>query len=318
MKDSYDRKINYLRLSVTDRCNLRCKYCMPESGISKKTHHDILRHEEMIKIVKISASLGIEKVRLTGGEPLIRRGIVDLVREIKQVEGIKELTMTTNGVLLGDLLDDLIDAGLDRINLSLDTLNPDRYRSITRGGELQPILKCIDRILEKKMKLKINVVLIGGLNIDEIKDFVDLTRNHPIDVRFIELMPIGEASLWSHDKFVSGQKVLEMVDLKPIESEETGSPAKYYKLADGKGKVGLINPISCSFCENCNRIRITSDGKIKPCLHSDSEIDLLKLLRNNEDVESTIKEAIWDKPKAHSLNDEDHVPIKREMIQIGG
>ncbi|MCH4888990.1 GTP 3',8-cyclase MoaA [Acidaminobacter sp. JC074] len=318
MKDSYDRKINYLRLSVTDRCNLRCKYCMPESGISKKTHQDILRHEEMLRIVRISAKLGIEKVRLTGGEPLIRKGIVDLVREIKCIDGIRELTMTTNGILLGDMLDDLVEAGLDRINLSLDTLDENKYRKITRGGELGPVLDCMKRILDKKMKLKINVVLIGGFNIDEVVDFVNLTKDHPIDVRFIELMPIGEASQWSHDKFVSGEKVLELAKLLPVVTEDLGSPAKYYKLEDGLGRVGLINPISCSFCDNCNRIRVTSDGKVKPCLHSDSEIDLMNIIRNQGDLEEALKEAIWKKPKAHGMNDEDYMPIKRDMNRIGG
>lgn len=306
-----------MRLSVTDRCNLRCKYCMPESGVKKKTHKEILRHEEMLHIIEVGAKLGIEKVRLTGGEPLTRRGVVDLVRSIKRISGIKEVTMTTNGVLLEDCLDDLVDAGLDRINLSLDTMKADKYSEITRGGDLSVVMNCIPKIIEKGLKLKINVVLIGGFNEDEIVDFIELTRNNPIDVRFIELMPIGEASIWNRHQFIPNTIVLEKASLINLDAE-TGSPAKYYRLEDGQGRIGLINPISCSFCEDCNRIRITSDGKIKPCLHSNVEIDLMKALRQGEAIEDILKGAILDKPESHQLDDEEHEPIKRNMNRIGG
>lgn len=318
MLDSYNRKINYMRLSVTDRCNLRCKYCMPESGVSKKMHKDILRHEEMVEIVKVAAELGIEKVRLTGGEPLIRRGIVDLVKEIDAVKGIKEITMTTNGLLLADMLDDLVEAGLNRINLSLDTLNAQKYQSITRGGDLSKVLSVIDRILDHKMKLKINVVLIGGFNEDEIVDFVNLTKRSTIDVRFIELMPIGQASDWNTSNFISNQRVLEVCDLEAIENMDMGSPAKYYRLKDGLGRVGLINPISCAFCDDCNRIRVTSDGKVKPCLHSNEEIDLMAIIRNKGDIKEVLEKAIFNKPKEHGINDKDYKPIHRNMNRIGG
>lgn len=317
MQDKYNRTINYMRLSVTDRCNLRCKYCMPESGVKKKTHKEILRHEEMLEIVRVGANLGIEKVRLTGGEPLTRRGIVGLVKSIKNISGIKEVTMTTNGVLLADSLDDLVDAGLDRINLSLDTMNPEKYSDITRGGDLSIVMNCIPRIIEKGLKLKINVVLIGGFNEDEIVDFIELTRNEHIDVRFIELMPIGEASIWNKHQFIPNTVVLEKAELEKLDIE-TGSPAKYYRLKDGKGRIGLINPISCSFCDDCNRIRVTSDGKIKPCLHSNVEIDLMEALRHGEDIEAILKNAILDKPESHQLQDEEHEPIKRNMNRIGG
>ncbi len=318
MIDKYNRKINYLRLSVTDRCNLRCKYCMPETGISKKEHSNILRHEEMIEIIQTAAKLGIEKIRLTGGEPLIRNGIINLVSDIHAIHGINEITMTTNGLLLKDKLDDLVDAGLTRINLSLDTLKSDRYKTITRGGDIESVLSCIPLILGKGMKLKINVVLIGGFNEDEIIDFVELTHHNNIDVRFIELMPIGEASVWNRDQFISNEKVLEVVKLEEVDSEDIGSPAKYYRLSDGIGKVGLINPISCSFCENCNRIRVTSDGKVKPCLHSDVEIDLMKALRDGDDIEVILRESILEKPKEHKINDKDYQPIQRDMNRIGG
>lgn len=319
MIDKYNRTIDYMRLSVTDRCNLRCKYCMPESGVSKKLHKEILRHEELVEIVKAGAQVGIQKIRLTGGEPLIRKNIVELVKEISNVEGINEVTMTTNGLLLKNYLDDLKEAGLTRINLSLDTLKPDRYRSITRGGNIEDVLSCIPLILAAGLRpLKINVVLIGGFNEDEIGDFVELTRHQNIEVRFIELMPIGEASQWTNDKFVSNQKVLEVVELIKIEKTHPSSPAEYYQLKDGVGKIGLINPISCSFCVDCNRIRVTSDGKVKPCLHSDQEIELMEALRNHEDIVKILKEAITSKPKEHLINNKEYKPIKRDMNRIGG
>jgi len=319
MIDKYNRTIDYMRLSVTDRCNLRCKYCMPESGVSKKLHKEILRHEELIEIVKAGALIGIKKIRLTGGEPLIRKNIVELVQEISNVEGINEVTMTTNGLLLKSYLNDLKEAGLTRINLSLDTLNPERYKNITRGGNIEEVLACIPLILEAGLRpLKINVVLIGGFNEDEINDFVELTRHQNIEVRFIELMPIGEASRWTNDKFVSNQKVLEVSELIKIEKTHPSSPAEYYQLKGGVGKIGLINPISCSFCVDCNRIRVTSDGKVKPCLHSDQEIELMEALRNHEDIVKILRDAVTSKPKEHLINDKEYKPITRDMNRIGG
>jgi len=292
---------------------------MPESGVSKKLHKEILRHEELIEIVKAGAQIGIKKIRLTGGEPLIRKNIVELVQEISNVEGINEVTMTTNGLLLKNYLNDLKEAGLTRINLSLDTLNPERYKNITRGGNIEDVLSCIPLILGAGLRpLKINVVLIGGFNEDEINDFVELTRHQNIEVRFIELMPIGEASRWTNDKFVSNQKVLEVSDLIKIEKTHPSSPAEYYKLKGGVGKIGLINPISCSFCVDCNRIRVTSDGKVKPCLHSDQEIELMEALRNNEDIVKILRDAVTSKPKEHLINDKEYKPITRDMNRIGG
>jgi cyclic pyranopterin phosphate synthase len=222
--------------------------------------------------------------------------------------------------LLKDQLKELKKAGLTRINISLDTLDHEKYESITRGGNLSFVLDAIDEALKIGMTpLKINVVLIGGFNVDEIKDFVELTRNNPIHVRFIELMPIGEASEWNINKFVSNEVVLTKAKLFPIDREDKGSPATYYKLEGGVGKVGLINPISCSFCDDCNRLRITSDGKIKPCLHSDEEIDLLDTLRNNpKELSEKLLEAVKNKPEKHEINEENYVPILRNMNRIGG
>lgn len=318
MRDKYNRSIHYMRLSVTDRCNLRCRYCMPEIGVDKKQHDDILRHEEMVAIVQAGAALGIDKVRLTGGEPLIRKGIVHLVRAISNIEGIEEITMTTNGLLLDDYLDDLIDAGLDRINLSLDTMDEKKYAEITRGGDLRKVLSSMSHIMERGLKLKINTVLIGGFNDDEIEAFVELTRQEAVDVRFIELMPIGEASVWNKHQYIANDVVLKKIELEPVLKETKGSPARYYRLKDGKGKVGLINPISCSFCQDCNRIRVTSDGKVKPCLHSNDEIDLMHVLREGGDIMNLLKSAILRKPESHLLHDENHEITQRNMNRIGG
>lgn len=318
MIDQYKREISYLRISITDRCNLRCQYCMPDSGIQKKSHQSILRHEEILKIVEAASQLGIKKIRLTGGEPLVRKGIVDLVQSIHEIEGIEEITMTTNGILLKEHLHALHQAGLKRINLSLDTLDPERYKWITRGGDIEAVLSIIPEIIRLKMTpLKINVVLIKGFNDDEIEKFVALTKDQPIDVRFIELMPIGEASHFSEGKFISNDVVLERVEL--IETEQQyGSPARYYQLENGIGRVGLINPISCNFCEECNRIRVTSDGRIKPCLHSNKEIDLMDALRHDQAIKPIIERAIQDKPEKHLINEKDFVPIDRNMNRIGG
>lgn len=320
MIDSFGRKINYLRISVTDLCNLRCKYCMPENGIDKKCHDQILRNEEIIEIVRVMAELGVEKVRITGGEPLIRKGIIDIIKEISGFEGIHEVVMTTNGELLESMADMLKEAGLDRVNISLDTFDPEKFRDITRRDSLDKVLRGIEKAIEVGLSpVKINTVLIGGVNDDEVEDFVSLTIDKPIDVRFIELMPIGEASDWNKERFISTTEVLRRVpSLNPVVGKDKSSPAKYYKLPDSVGNVGLIDPISCSFCVNCNRIRVTSDGKLKLCLHSDIEIDLLTALRSGADLKNLILESIKVKPEKHLMETEDFTPITRNMNRIGG
>lgn len=321
MVDSHGRKINYLRVSVTDRCNFRCVYCMPENGISNKEHRNILRNEEITEIVKSAVGLGISKIRITGGEPLVRKGIVQLVHEIAHLEGVEEVVMTTNGMLLPKYIKELKSAGLKRVNISLDTLKEDKFKEITRNGDLKKVLKGIDMALELGMKpVKINAVLIGGYNDDEIEALVNLTKDRPIDVRFIELMPIGEARDWAKERFVSNALILERVpELLPIQIDDVSSPATYYKLPEAKGKVGLISPISCQFCDNCNRIRLTADGKMKPCLHSEVEIDLLDIVRcYPEQLESEIEKTILGKPLSHLLENDEVVVKSRNMNQIGG
>jgi cyclic pyranopterin phosphate synthase len=318
MKDSFGREINYLRISLTDRCNLRCEYCMPEKGVKKVSHNDILTLEEMYEIIKVFVDLGINKIRFTGGEPLVRLGAVDLISKISKLEGVNEIAMTTNGTLLETYADDLKKAGLTRVNISLDTLNMEKYRRITRGGDLNKALNGIKAAREAGLTpIKINTVLIGGFNEDEIPDLVNLTMGHQMDIRFIELMPIGEAVGFAKDKFISNSRVLETVpNLISVEAEDRSSPARYFRLPGAKGKVGIINPISCKFCSNCNRVRLTSTGKLKLCLHSNREIELRDAIRNKEDIGSIIKEAIYSKEKEHHLENDEF--ITRNMNQIGG
>lgn len=320
MLDEEGREVNYLRISVTDLCNLRCIYCMPEEGIIKKSYADILNIEEFEKIVKVASKLGINKVRLTGGEPLVRKGIVELVQKISRVPGINEVALTTNGTLLKDYAKPLKEAGLKRVNISIDTLQEDKYKYITKGGELKDVLEGIRIAKEVGLSpLKFNVVLINGFNDDEIDDFVNLTMDNEIDIRFIELMPIGENGGWAKDHFISNKIVLEKhPNLMPIINMDKSAPAQHYKLLGAKGNVGFINPISSHFCSSCNRLRITADGKIKPCLHSNEEIDIKTVIREKRDISSALAKAIRIKPKEHHINDANYTPINREMVQVGG
>lgn len=320
MLDTIGRKVNYLRISVTDLCNLRCKYCMPEEGLCKKSHEDILRIEEIEDIVREGAKIGIDKVRITGGEPLTRRGIIELIGKISRIDGIKDLAITTNGLLLKKYANELKDAGLNRVNISIDSLDKEKYREITRGGNIKDVLEGIEAAKKAGLTpIKLNIVLIGGFNDDEIQDFVNLTRDEEIDVRFIELMPLGEASTWAKGHFIPNTIVLDRFpELMPLWKEDKGSPAEYYKLPNGRGRIGLINPISNHFCSSCNRIRITSDGKIKPCLHSNDEINIRTLLKENIELTDIFKLAIESKPKEHMINDFEYQPVIRNMYQIGG
>lgn len=318
MKDSFGREINYLRISLTDRCNLRCEYCMPEKGVKKLNHSDILSFEELYELTRIFVELGISKIRLTGGEPLVRLGVIDFISKISKLEGVKEVAMTSNGVLLKKYAQDLKDAGLNRINISLDTLNEKSYQKITRGGSINDVLQGIKAAKEVGLTpIKINTVLIGGFNEDEIPSLVDLTIGNNVDVRFIELMPIGESAQYDLNKFIPNTKVLEKVKgLEKVHNEDISSPAAYYKFPNAKGRVGLINPISCKFCSNCNRIRLSSTGKLKSCLHSNREIDLKESLNNGQDIKEVIKKAILTKEEEHHLEDKKY--ISRNMNQIGG
>ena len=317
MKDTYGREISYLRLSVTELCNLRCRYCMPEDGVFKKRHEDMLTHEEMVLAVKAAASLGITKLRITGGEPLVKPDIVPLCREMAQIEGIRELCLTTNGTLLPKLATPLREAGVDRLNISLDTLDGSKYRRITRRGELSQALQGIEAALREDFrKIKINAVLIGGFNDDEIPALAELTRRYPVDVRFIELMPMYDSGDFGPEAFIPYTVVTERLpELEPAAAD--GGVAKLYRLPGAQGNIGLISPVSAHFCAACNRIRITADGKIKPCLHSSEEISIKGM--SLEEMERTIRKAILENPQWHGeLSYSERSHANRNMNQIGG
>ncbi|PRX30457.1 cyclic pyranopterin monophosphate synthase subunit MoaA [Orenia metallireducens] len=318
MRDSYNRVIDYLRISVTDLCNLRCRYCMPSGGVKRMGRSKVLTSEEIVRLAREFVALGIKKVRITGGEPLLRPGIVDLIKSIAKIDGLEDLALTTNGLLLKEYGAKLKEAGLRRVNVSIDTLDPVKYRYITRGGDLNLVLAGLEEADRVGLTpVKLNVVLMKDFNEDEIQYFVNLTKEKEIDVRFIELMPIGEMVAWSYSRLVSNRLVLDKVKgLERVASKDKSSPAVYYKLPQGKGKVGLINPLSCKFCQNCNRVRLTADAKMKLCLHSNQMIDLRKTLRSGGDLRSKILTSIYEKPLEHDL--EGGGFSKRDMFQIGG
>ncbi len=318
MLDKKGRNIEYLRVSLTDRCNLRCVYCMPEKGIDKRCHKDILRFEEVEKVITACAALGIRKVRFTGGEPLVMKEIDKLIKHTASMPDINDISLTTNGILLSHMAEDLKKAGLGRVNISLDTLRADRFKSITRLGDIDKVFKAIEKCLSLEMvPVKINTVLMKGVNDDEIGDFLKLTIDSPIQVRFIELMPIGEGQKY-FDK--CSMKVEEIIERYPelIPVEDNSGVASVYKMPGAKGSVGLISPVSCKFCQDCNRIRLTSTGTIKPCLHSAEEINLKPYINDEQKLIDVIKNAVYNKPDEHHLETEKKSDTDKMMYQIGG
>jgi cyclic pyranopterin phosphate synthase len=292
---------------------------MPENGIEKKTHEDILRYEDILSIVRAASTLGIKKVRYTGGEPLVLRDIDKLIYETSRLPGIEDISITTNGILLYDMADSLKKAGLKRVNISLDTLNKDKFKTITRIGDLEKVLSSIQKCISLGLTpVKINTVLMKDINHTEIEDFIKLSKELPVEIRFIELMPIGEgAKLYDRNK-MSFREILDIYpELIPIETEKS-STAQLYKLKGAKGKIGFISPVSCKFCADCNRIRLTSTGTIKPCLHSKEEIDLKKYLNNEVMLTAALKSAILNKPLEHHLQEENMSRSAKMMYQIGG
>lgn len=317
MQDRYKRTISYLRVSVTDLCNLRCKYCMPAEGIPKRSHNEILRLEEVEEIVRAAAELGIRKVRITGGEPLVRPGVIELCRQISAIPGIEELAITTNGLLLERYAEQLAQAGVHRVNISLDTLRPDRFSEITRGGSLEQVLRGISAARQAGLTpIKINTVLIGGFNEDEIIPLVEQTRTKDVEVRFIELMPLGPGASFPPEAYLPCSAVLRCVpELEKM--DRASGVARLYRLPNGIGRVGLISPVSCDFCAQCDRIRLTSDGKLKPCLHSDQEIPLRGL--HGASLRQALQDAICQKPQRHgSLDPGTPTAGGRAMNRIGG
>ena len=314
MKDKYGRIIKYLRLSVTDLCNYRCIYCMPEEGVPKKNHSDILSIEELSEIAEASYDLGITKIRLTGGEPLLRKGILTLCENIRRISDDIELSITTNGSLLPKMAKELKSAGVDRLNISLDTLDRDTFRRITRLGELDQTLEGIKAAQSAGFdNIKINTVLLGGVNDSEILPLMLLTKDNNIQLRFIELMPIGITKSLSDNLFVTVENIEKLL-LNSAELTVDGV-ARVYRLPGYKGSIGLISPMSHSFCERCDKIRVTADGRLKPCLHSEDEISL-KGLHGNELIQA-IKNGIINKPMCHNL-DSVGSQSSRNMNEIGG
>lgn len=314
MQDGCGRTIDYLRLSVTDLCNYRCRYCMPPEGVEKRPHSDILSIEELAEIAEAAVACGVKKIRLTGGEPLVRRGLLDLCRMLRAIPGVEELCLTTNGSLLPQLAKPLREAGLDRLNISLDTLRPDRFAAMTRLGTLQDVLDGIEAAEAAGFHgLKFDTILIGGFNDDEILDFVNLSREHPWEMRFIELMPMGPCAGWDRSCFLPAETVLDRVpELAPIEAQGV---ARRYQLPGAKGTVGLISPVSHDFCGDCRRIRVTADGKLKGCLHSREEISLRGL--HGQELVDAVRQGILQKPERHHLA-ERRSDTPRNMNQIGG
>jgi len=323
--DSFQRPINYLRISVTDRCNLRCVYCMPDDGICQMSHGDILTYEEIYTIVQVAAELGITKVRLTGGEPLARLGLAELVQMLEQLDAIDDISLTTNGTLLSRYAPVLKRAGLKRVNISLDTLRPDRFKRITRGSyDVADVLRGIDSARSAGLSpVKINVVVMAGINDDEVLDFADKIIGEGWHVRFIEFMPTaGVAYSPSHFVPVSEiQKRLEQLgELEPCLPHVGNGPARYFRFPGGRGTVGFISPVSEHFCFHCNRLRLTADGKLRPCLLSDDEVDLKQPLRSgisSSGLKQLIAMAANSKPLRHRLPEGD-LPEGRPMTQVGG
>lgn len=313
MLDSCAREITYLRISVTDRCNYRCRYCMPAEGVEKHAHSEVCSLEELRDMAAAAVRCGVRKIRVTGGEPLVRRGIVDFCWMLRELDGVEELCLTTNGSLLPELAAPLKAAGVDRLNISLDTLRPERFRAITRLGTLSDVLRGIEAAQAAGFtRLKLNCVLLGGVNEDELADFVELTRQRPWQIRFIERMPMGVGA--DYGSHLSAQTVLEKCPaLKKVGDEGVAS---LYRLPDGRGTVGLITPLSHEFCGACSRIRITADGRLKPCLHSDAEIALRGL--SGAELEQAIRRGILAKPARHHLNAEGVTETHRAMNEIGG
>lgn len=331
LSDSFQRPIDYLRISVTDRCNLRCIYCMPAKGLPLVSHSEILSYEEIFTTVQAAVELGINKVRLTGGEPLVRSNLTHLVRMLAQIDGIDDLSLTTNGVLLQRYAPELKEAGLKRVNVSLDTLRSDRFQSITRHAKLKDVLSGIQAARAVGLlPVKINVVVMRGLNEDEVLDFARLTLEEEWHVRFIEIMPFGQECGSSAQGevtargFVPVQEIEEHIaplgPLEPCLPSVGNGPAKYFRLPGAKGTIGFISPVSEHICFGCNRLRLTADGRLRPCLLADDEIDVKKPLRegaSSEALKLLIREAVAAKPERHHLA-EGVAPAERHMAQIGG
>ncbi len=325
--DTFGRVITYLRISVTDRCNLRCVYCIPEQGIALKSHSEMLTYEEIASVAAAAATLGVRRIRLTGGEPLVRRGVADLVHMLKALPGIEEVSLTTNGVLLEEMAPALARAGLDRVNVSLDTLDPARYTRLTRGGSIERAWRGIAAAEANNLTpLKINVVAVRGLNEDELPALARLTLAHAWHVRIIELMPVGGSLAWGDDLPDPQHAYLPLSEIRALLEplglvEEKGvggaGPARVYRMPGALGTVGLISPRGEHFCDRCNRLRLTADGFLRPCLLGEREVNVREALRSGQAIEALLQEAVRLKPEMHELAS-NKIPANRWMAEIGG
>jgi cyclic pyranopterin phosphate synthase len=331
--DKYGRKISYFRISLTDRCNFRCIYCSPsDKDFCFIKHQNILRFEEILEITRVAVKMGMTKIRLTGGEPLVRKGVIDFIKKLKAIEGMEDVSMTTNGYYLSEMAESLKKAGLNRVNISLDSLQREKFKMITGFDGLERVLQAIDTSLKLRLEpVKINVVLLKGFNDDEVEDFIRLTFDKPLYVRFIELMPTNhELTQINQGHFVSANIIKEKMkmkfpDLKPISIEKGYGPAVYYQLPGAKGMIGFITAVSQHFCAKCNRIRLTANGNIRPCLFNSREVEVRDKLRQiptdehearNRTIQSCLEEAIRIKPFRHHIGSKNITEF--DMSKIGG
>lgn len=331
LQDSFGRTIHNLRISVTDRCNFRCRYCMPEEGMIWMKKAELLSFEELTRLARLFAELGVTKIRLTGGEPLMRKELHVLIRQLHAIPGIEDIALTTNGFFLAEQVDALEQAGLNRINVSMDSLNPQRFMEMVRRDYLDKVWEGLEAVERSSIRpIKINAVLMRGLNDSEIEAFAHLARTRPFIIRFIEFMPLGAEDGWTMDKVVPTQEIIRRIDalgvpLQPIRNNQqsaiTGEPADRYRFEDGVGEIGFISSVSEPFCGSCNRVRITSDGKLRTCLFSLHETDLRQLVRSNasdQEIKSIIVDAVWKKEEGHLINRPGFVRPDRTMSSIGG
>ena len=319
MLDGYERNIDYARISLTDKCNLRCVYCMPEDKVYENNLiNDTLSFNDYKFIINGLSQVGIKKIKFTGGEPLLYPHLIELIKYAHYECNIDDISITTNGIGLNEIAYELKRSGLKSVNISLDSLKSYKYKSITRGGNLTDVLKSINRCLELGIKVKINCVVIKRFNDDEVYDFIEMANYYPIDVRFIELMPLGEGEYFYENGYFNISNFINDIDeLYKIEDEK-GSTARLYQAKYAKGRIGIITPISCQFCNTCNRIRMTSDGKIKLCLHSNEETDIRYYLNKPMIFKEVLKEIILKKPDKHNLLENNSSDTYRQMYEIGG
>lgn len=320
LRDRFNRKIDYLRISLTDACNLRCIYCMPEGCISNSRGYG-LTDDEIKEVIDIFGNIGLKKLRFTGGEPLIRSSIVELVKYAKD-RGIEKIAITTNGILLDKYIEDLHKAGLSEVNVSIDSLNADKFKSITRGGDLNKVIAGVKSAMAKGIKVKLNAVILKDVNEEDFISLCELTVKYDLDIRFIELMPIGEGVKYTG---IHGHELIERLkavyDIQDMKRDSSNGPATYYKIDGARGRVGFISAMTNHFCSECNRIRVTNDGVLKQCLHFKNGLDLKDILRSNittAEKEEKIRETIYNKPQSHRFNEDKKAEDNKFMFEIGG